>query len=147
MGNATTHGLSSTPLYAIWRTMRARCLTPTCREYPQYGGRGITICAEWEEVTAFSTWATMHGYRPGLLLDRVDNDGPYAPDNCRWTDRVTSNRNRRTAISVTAFGETKVLSAWAADERCSVPYRTLHKRITELAWEPERAISTGSTTR
>ena len=139
-----THGQSRTPLYKVWIAMRRRCRNPNDPNYEDYGGRGITICADWtDRFEAFSTWARANGYRPGLQIDRVDNDGPYDPRNCRWTSGTTNRRNTRRAVVVEAFGESKPLGAWLEDQRCAVSYSTVWLRISR-GWTAEQALTTPS---
>jgi hypothetical protein len=73
--------------------MLTRCFNPNNSSYDDYGGRGITVCEEWLSFENF--YADMGDPPPGLSLDRIDNDGPYAPWNCRWADRITQNSNQR----------------------------------------------------
>lgn len=89
-----THGMYDTRVYSIWKNMRQRCLNPRHPRYGDYGGRGITICQTWlDSFEAF--YKDVGDPPPGLTLDRIDNDGPYAPDNVRWASRADQNRNQR----------------------------------------------------
>lgn len=91
---ARSHGLTNTRLYYVWASMKARCLNPLHRAYKDYGGRGIQICEKWLQCEGFVEDMSST-YAPGLELDRIDNDGPYCKDNCRWTDRRMNNSNTR----------------------------------------------------
>lgn len=83
-------------LYCRWASMKARCYREKDKDFPNYGGRGITVCDEWRnDFWAFAAWAYASGYKPGLTIDRIDNDLGYSPDNCRWVERADQNRNKR----------------------------------------------------
>lgn len=87
---------TTTRLYSIWQNMKQRCTNPKATEYANYGGRGITVCAEWlHDFKAFEDWAYSHGYREYLTIDRVDNNKGYSPDNCRCVTMEDQARNRR----------------------------------------------------
>lgn len=87
-----THGLSQTRLHGIWRAMKGRCYTPKNSSYPNYGAKGISVCAEWRDsFEAFHKWAMSNGYLESLTIDRKDSRGNYEPSNCRWvTQQVNS---------------------------------------------------------
>jgi hypothetical protein len=93
-----THGLTGTRLYRIWSNIKDRTLNPKNKKYSDYGGRGITICEEWKnDFMSFYNWAMSNGYEEnkGLSIDRIDNDGNYCPENCRWTTQTIQSRNTR----------------------------------------------------
>jgi len=122
--------------------MRRRCTVPSSEKYPRYGGRGISVCADWQSFDVFYAWATSSGYAEGLSIDRIDNDGNYEPGNCRWATRSTQSGNRRNNVLVTIFGETKNMTEWSRDPRCVVSYMALKLRIERRGWEPARALTT-----
>ena len=91
-----THGLIGTRLYNIWANIKNRTLNLKNRQFPDYGGRGITICDEWKnDFMSFHDWAMSNGYSDELSIDRIDNDGNYEPNNCRWVTRNIQARNQR----------------------------------------------------
>lgn len=130
-GKKSTGFTTSEPLYAVWSTMRARCENPKHNRYHVYGGRGITVCSEWQDYLTFRRWATRSGYKAGLQIDRRNTDGNYEPGNCYWTSAKQQQRNRRNNRLVTAYGITKTLADWADDPRCVVPYKVLWERLQD----------------
>lgn len=91
-----SHGMTGHPLYYVHKSMMARCLNQNCADYAIYGGRGITVCEEWQaDRTAFFAWAFANGWAKGLLIDRIDVNGNYEPSNCRFVTIAESNRNKR----------------------------------------------------
>lgn len=110
---ATKHGLSNERLYDIWRAMRYRCRNETDSRYFRYGGRGIKVCDEWNDFETFYNWAMQNGYEPNLSIDRIDNDGDYCPENCRWVNDITQANNKCTNRNVEYNGVTHTVSEWA----------------------------------
>lgn len=127
------------PLYGVWATMRQRCINPNVVGYPNYGGRGIKVCDDWQRFAPFKEWALRAGYGPGLEIDRRDVNGDYTPENCHWMPRH-NNRNKTNSRMITAFGETKEMTAWVEDPRCAVGYSALKKRLNR-GIVPEKAMS------
>lgn len=108
-----SHGESKTRLYQCWRDMKVRCLLKTSKNWRNYGGRGISVCEErLNSYESFRDWSVENGYSDNLTLDRVDVNGNYCPENCRWTDRSVQNRNRRTTVFISLNGETKTEREW-----------------------------------
>ena len=93
--------------------MKERCCNPKNHAYKNYGGRGISVCEEWEDYNVFRKWSLENGYRHGLTIDRIDNDGDYCPENCRWTTRKVQGNNTRRNTFLTVGNETHTLSEWA----------------------------------
>ena len=90
------HGLYNNRFYATWNNIFKRCTNPKNKDYKDYGGRGITVCEEWLDVTIFIAWCeSTHPNMEGYTLDRIDNDKGYNPENCRWADRSTQSINQR----------------------------------------------------
>ncbi len=95
LGKNKTHGKSKTKLYKVWKGIRSRCNNANGQYFSNYGGRGISVCTEWEDYQIFEKWSLGNGYNPLLSIDRIDNNGNYEPSNCRWTTREVQMRNTR----------------------------------------------------
>lgn len=137
----TSHGLAKHPIYSVWKGINRRCYSVTGEDYHHYGGRGISVCEEWrKDFKSFYDWA-INRWKPGLEIDRINNDGNYEPDNCRFTTRKVQTNNTRVNHRLTAFGETKTLSEWCDDPLCVVAYAALKTRINRHKWMPEKALT------
>lgn len=137
----TTHGGSGGRLYRIWRKMKTRCHNISDNLFERYGAIGITVCDEWRNsFDAFQKWALSHGYLETLTVDRIDGSLGYYPDNCRWATHSEQLRNTKRNRWITAFGETKCITDWAKDTRCTTgDPTTLHYRLKRHP--PEAAIT------
>lgn len=137
----TKHAAGGTRLYGVWAAMKRRCYTPTVKEYHRYGGAGISVCDEWRtSFIAFREWAMNNGYQDSLSIDRINGTGNYEPSNCRWATYEIQANNQKSNHPITAFGETKNLTQWSRDSRCSVGHARISIRLKE-GWLPEDAIS------
>ncbi len=136
----TTHGESKTRLNRIWHKMRERCYDPNNNRYDSYGGRGICVCDEWlHDYVAFSQWAKANGYADNLSIDRIDVNGNYCPENCRWVDSVAQANNCRTNRNITFNGETHTMKEWS--RITGINYAALQARLNK-GWSEERALTT-----
>ena len=133
--------MTSYSMRSRWANMLSRCEDSDHRQYKDYGGRGVYVCEEWHVYENFYNWCINNGVTKGLQIDRVDNNGPYRPDNCRVVTRLVNARNKRSNRLLTAFGETKCLVEWSEDPRCVVSHSTLLTRISR-GWPDEKAIKT-----
>lgn len=136
----TQHGLSKERLYGVWSTMKSRCTNPHNQKFSRYGGRGITVCEEWQTFEPFYEWAMANGYKENLTIERIDNDGNYEPSNCRWATNKEQSNNTRKTIKIEFNGQTKTLSDWA--QSIGVRRECLWKRIYLRHWPIEKALTT-----
>lgn len=120
------HKMSTTKIYNVWRRMKARCFIESDKDYINYGGRGITVCMRWLKFEYFRDWAFENGYKEGLCIERIDNDGDYCPDNCKWITNAEQQRNKRNVIFDVINGEKLCLSEIA--EKYNITYSTVKYR-------------------
>ena len=132
--------MSRTRLYRIHRDMKNRCNGLKKKDYNNYYARGITYCKEWEKFEGFRDWALSHGYQDNLTLDRIDVNGNYEPNNCRWATRIEQNNNTRQNHFVTYNGETHTLKQWS--NILGINYSTLKSRLDLYHWSIEEAFTT-----
>lgn len=139
MGVNKTHGMFGTRLYRIWSGMITRCENPNHPYYKRYGGRGIRICPEWRENNSrFFEWAKASGYSDGLTIDRIDNDGNYEPDNCRWIPMDEQQRNKSDNHFVKIGGLELSLIEWS--ELLNISYNTVLSRL-RYGWNDFDALT------
>ena len=144
--NDGTHYESRSKLYHVWVAMRQRCYNINSHEYSSYGGRGIVVCPEWlghDGYIHFREWALSHGYDEKLggkqcSIDRIDVNGNYCPENCRWISIQEQQTNTTRNIIVSANGESHTLKEWS--RITGIRYSKLRKRIVELKWEARKAL-------
>lgn len=136
--NNTKHNLSQTRLYRIFEGMKTRCYNPKCKPYSAYGGRGIIICDEWlNDFINFYNWAIENGYNDALSIDRIDVNGNYEPDNCRWANKKIQSRNRTNNKLYTYKGRTCCIAEWA--EIIGINKNVLFNRLKQ-GWDFKKAI-------
>lgn len=136
------HGDSRERIHNIWYLMKYRCTNPKSPAYAKYGGKGIRLCDEWADdingYFAFKNWAIRNGYSEELTIDRIDNDGNYCPENCRWVNAAVQNNNKRANRKLTYNGETHNVAQWS--EILGVDRRLLYNRVY-LGWDVDRIFT------
>lgn len=132
-----THGETKTRLHRIWLNMKNRCNNTKGKKYEIYGGRGIKVCDEWQRFEGFRDWAMTHGYHEHLTIDRIDVNGDYCPDNCRWATQKEQQNNRRNNHFITIDGTTQTMAQWAKEK--GIDSSVIKARI-KLGWSEERAV-------
>ena len=134
----SSHRMTGTRIYKTWLGVKSRCYRKGDKEYANYGGRGIKVCEEWHTFEPFYEWAMNSGYADGLTIDRINVNGDYTPENCRWATRKEQSNNKRTCRMITYNGETKNLTQWA--EMYEMRADTLSYRLRK-GWDIERALT------
>lgn len=136
----TTHGFSRDRdrLYRIWTLMRGRCNNKSSDHYKWYGERGVRVCDDWNDFLCFRDWALNNGYSESLTLDRVNVDGDYCPDNCRWATQKEQSNNTRRNHYLEYDGKTQTMKQWS-EELC-LNYDNLKYHINDCHWDTGRAL-------
>lgn len=129
---ATKHGGSGERLYWVWYHMKERCEKERAYAYSDYGGRGIKVCPEWHDYAAFRKWALENGYDATAkshycTIDRIDVNGDYCPENCRWVDSEVQNNNRRDNVRYDFQGQSKTIPQWAKEY--GISKKTVYTRV------------------
>lgn len=136
--NHLKHGKGGTRIHKIWRGMKTRCYNKNSNAYYRYGKRGIKICDEWkDDFMSFYNWAISNGYKQGLTIDRINNDGNYEPLNCRWATIKEQCANRSSTKILLYKGEKHSAYEWA--KKLKINYNTLIHRL-ERGWKIEKAL-------
>ena len=130
-------------MYSIYNWMKRRCYNKKEPRYGDYGGRGISVSEEWLNPTNgfdnFADWSLQNGYTEEMTIDRIDVNGDYSPENCRWVTNVEQQLNKRTTLWVTYKGERIQLKKLC--DTLGVTYDTVHNRIYNLGWTIEDAVT------
>lgn len=123
----TKHGHSREKLFHIWISILHRCYNPHSTSYKNYGERGIKVCDEWHDYETFKKWALDNGYTQGLSIDRIDVNGNYCPENCKYSTQKEQANNKRNNHLIEIDGVTKTISQWA--DFSNLPYYLVYQRV------------------
>ena len=137
--------MKRTHLYCIWDSMKRRCEKSNNRHYERYGARGIRVCSQWHDFKSFEQWALTNGYRDGLSIDRIDNDGDYCPDNCQWIT-LPDNTSKSLEQIISVDGVEGNLRAWAAllgVSTSTVSYHLNGHGLSVESWIRQRLADSG----
>lgn len=133
-------GKNGTSIYHVWHEIKARCFNQNDKAYTNYGGRGISMCDEWKNsFIAFKDWAYSNGYQEGLTIDRIDNNGNYEPDNCRWVNYKVQANNTRSCRYLEINGERKTISQWC--DVYGISSSVVYTRIDTYHWDVIKALT------
>lgn len=136
----TVHGNTGNPIFSRYKNMIYRCNNPGNVNYINYGRRGIKVCEEWlKDFSAFESWALENGFDKKLSIERIDNDGDYSPENCKWVNRTEQANNRRSNRKLTFKGRTQNLRAWANE--LGIKENTIRARLDNLGWSVEKSLT------
>lgn len=128
-------------LFSIWKELQKRCYNQNNLAYKYYKARGITVCDDWKNnFENFYNWSMNNGYNNNLSIDRIDVNGNYEPNNCRWITVKEQANNKRNNHYITINKETKTLIEWC--EQYNIKYRAVRIRINQLKWDPLKALTT-----
>ena len=131
----TKHSMCDSRIYRIWSGMKARCKYKSCEEYRNYGGRGVSVCEEWlNSFVSFYNWSMSNGYKENLSIDRINVNGNYCPENCRWATTEEQSNNKRVNKFFNIDGENKTLMQICKEK--GLNYRMVQSRI-RYGWDKE----------
>jgi len=135
----TTHGMEGTRIYRIWKNIKVRCLYPKAINYKWYGGRGIKICDKWLKFEGF--YEDMYlTYKEGLSIDRINSDGNYCKENCKWSTKIEQANNQSNNFIITYNGYTDTLMNMC--KKYKLEYKLVETRLNKLHWSIEKAFTT-----
>lgn len=136
----TKHNLCHTRIYRIYKNIKSRCKYSSLKQFKDYGGRGIEMCKEWENnFMSFYKWSLNNGYRDDLTIDRIDVNGNYCPENCRWATVFEQNNNKRTNHIIEYNGEKHSMREWC--DILKLNYYRTRTRINNYGISIERAFN------
>ena len=136
----TKHGLEKHPLYSTWKNMKRRCNNPNASEYENYGGKGICVCEDWSSnFQSFYDWSIDNGWSKELTIDRIDTNGNYCPENCRWASIEIQMNNTTRNHYIEYEGNTYTLSTLA--KHLNIPYNIVRYRLSNCKWNVEQLIN------